>query len=218
MLNIISSMEPLTEFSPTWHIPMWSARYDNIENINIMRDWIVSNEPRLIEKYSAYNIRNDGGTGLGLNSLTAQYNKFNLFYETADIPAFQDLLNFILVEYKKFMVAIEAPDRSCLMYSWANVMRTGQKVDAHNHGASHYAYISGNMHFDNYETITRYFNPYGEIQYDYQNQKGGITFFPSYLMHGTTEYLEEGNRVSMAFDLLDKMHVSQADTNSIDFN
>lgn len=218
MLRILSSMEPLTEFAPSWHIPMWSAIYPNQQNIDIMRVWIQDNEQRLIDKYSNIDVRNDGGTGLGLNSLTAQYNKFNLFQETCGIKEFEDFLKFIRVQYISFMKELNCPSRSCYLYSWANVMRPGQSVDKHNHGATHYAYLSGNMHFDNYETITRYYNPYGDVHYDFENVKGGLTFFPSYLMHGTNDHLEKKNRVSMAFDLLDKSYMYDHDTNCIDFD
>jgi len=215
MLNLIQSMEPLTEVAPVWNIPVWTAVYPNTKNLDKMRIWIIENEPRLIEKYKTYDVRNDGGTGLGLESLTAQYNKFNLFSETQDVEEFQDLLQFIRSEYVKFMEEMKFAVRDCLLYSWANVMRSGQSVDRHNHGATHYAYLSGNMHFDNYETTTTYYNPYGEVHYDFANVKGGLTFFPSYLPHGTNKHMEEQNRVSMAFDLLDKNHMRGNDTNCI---
>lgn len=218
MLRIIQSMDPLTEFAPTWNIPIWTAVYPNSANIDTMRDWIIDNEERLIEKYKTHDVRNDGGTGLGLESLTAQYNKFNLFSETQEVEAFQDLLYFIRTQYTEFMGELRYKVRDCLMFSWANVMRTGQTVGRHNHGASHYAYLSGNMHFDKYETTTSYYNPYGEVQYDFDNVKGGLTFFPSYLLHGTNQHLEETVRVSMAFDLLDKGYQQFADPNSIEFN
>lgn len=218
MLQVLSSMDPLTEFAPVWHIPMWTAVYPNQQNIDIMRHWLEENESRLIQKYKNYDVRNDGGTGLGLDSLTAQYNKFNLFQETTGIPEFEDLLKFIKIEYSNFMKEINCSHRSCYLYSWANVMRTGQTVDKHHHGATHYAYLSGNMHFDNYETITRYYNPYGDVHYDFDNVKGGMTFFPSYLLHGTTQHLETKNRVSMAFDLLDKSYMKDQDPNCLDFD
>lgn len=218
MLRVLSSMDPLTEFAPVWHIPMWSAVYPNQKNLDVMRIWLEENESRLIEKYKNFDVRNDGGTGLGLDSLTAQYNKFNLFQETAGIEAFDDLLKFIKLEYNKFMEEMKCNQRHCYLYSWANVMRTGQSVDKHHHGATHYAYLSGNMHFDNYETVTRYYNPYGDVYYDFANLKGGMTFFPSYLLHGTTEHLETKNRVSMAFDLLDKSYMKDQDSNCLDFD
>lgn len=216
MLQVQRSMAPLTEFAPTWQIPFWITRYTNMDNLDYMRDWIIDNEARIIDQY-AYKSRNDGGTGLGLNSLTAQYNTFNLFRETAGIEPFEDFFKFLRLEYEKYMTEYKAKIRNCSMYAWANVIRPGQQIKKHHHGASHYAYLSGNMHFGDYETITRYFNPYAEMYYDCTNQKGGVTFFPSYIFHETSQHNEEIKRVSMAFDLYDKAHVDGHDDNQVDF-
>lgn len=216
MLHLQKSLHPLTEFAPTWSIPFWTAQYPNERNLDVMKDWILNNEQRLISLYCE-NSRSDGGTGLGQYSLTAQYNSFNLFEETKHIPEFQDLLAFIKSEYCNFMLTYQSAVRDCVMYSWANVVRETQSINCHNHGASHYSYISGNMHFDNYNTITRYNNPVDTITYDFPNIKGGLTFFPSYLFHSASTYEDAGKRVSMAFDLYDKHHLSGHEINKIDF-
>lgn len=220
MLRIIRSMDPLTEFTPTWNIPIWTTQYDNAAHIDSMRDWIIDNEQSIIDKYSGLESKyvSDGGTGLGSDSLTAQYNKFNLFKDAANVPEFHDLLKFIRAEYGKFMVELNAPVRACSMYAWANVMRTGQKIKRHNHGGYHYSYISGNMHFDNYDTTTRYYNPFDSLYYDFDNVKGGLTFFPSYVYHSTGEFAADGKRVSMAFDLFDQTHLRSHDSNYIAFD
>jgi len=216
VLKIERSMQPLTEFAPTWEIPFWFAKYPNEKEIDFMRQWIIDNEQRIIDE-NISNTRNDGGTGLGTNSLTAQYTTYNLFEDTKNVPQFQNLFKFLRTEYSKFMQSVNAQDRLCSMYAWANVIRPGQQIKKHHHGASHYAYLSGNMHFENYETITRYHNPYAEVYYNCTNTKGGITFFCSYLYHETTVHEEDKSRVSFAFDLYDKRHASEADTNKVDF-
>lgn len=216
MIQVQSSLQPLTEFGPTWQIPFWVTKYPNEKHIDTMRQWILDNESRIIGKYSAL-ATGDGGTGLGLNSLTAQYSNFNLFSETADVPEFSDFFKFLRSEYEKFMIAYNAKIRDCSMYSWANVVRPGQAINKHHHGAWHYSYISGNMHFDNYNTKTRYYNPFDEMYWELPNVKGGVTFFVSYLMHDATQHTENKERVSMAFDLFDRSHLSGADTNCINF-
>lgn len=216
MLQVQRSMEPLTEFAPTWNIPFWMTVYPNTNHIDTMRDWIIDNESRIIEQCSR-DSRNDGGTGLGLSSLTAQYNTFNLFKETQDIEAFADFHKFLRTEYEKFMKECNFIVRDCTMYAWANVIRSGQAIKKHHHGGSHYAYLSGNMHFDNYETVTNYHNPYAELFYTCANKKGGVTFFPSYIFHETTEHGGKTDRVSMAFDLYDVAHANGHDNNTVDF-
>lgn len=217
MLIIEKSIHPLTEFTPTWYLPFWVTVYPYEQEIDIMREWVLDNENKLIKKYSQ-NSKNDGGTGLGKHSLTAQYNSFNLFLETHNIKEFQDFFSFLKEEYNNFMEESKTLNRRCVMYAWANVIRSGQAIQKHNHGAHHYAYISGNIQFDNYKTKTRYFNPVNEMYYDFVNVKGGITFFPSYLNHCTTEHTENKSRVSAAFDLFDINHIENTyETNGVEF-
>lgn len=216
MLHIEKSLHPLTEFTPTWNFYFWTAVYDS-ENLEKVKSWIIDNEKRLIDVYSS-NSRSDGGTGLGKESLTAQYNSFNLFKETEHLPEFNDLKKFIKSEYDKFMIESRSLIRKCNMYCWANVLKTGETIKKHNHGAWHYSYLSGNMHLGDYSTTTRYHNPFNESYLDFQNVKGGLTFFPSYLYHETTEYNDKDKRVSIAFDLLDNISIDQGyDKNRIDF-
>jgi hypothetical protein len=217
MLIIEKSIHPLTEFTPTWYLPFWSTVYPDQVGIDTMRQWILDNEHRLIDQYADQS-KDDGGTGLGKQSLTAQYNSFNLFAETNDIPEFQKYFLFLREEYNKFMDSMQTIRRQCIIYAWANVLKPGQSIKKHNHGAHHYAYLSGNMHFDNYQTKTRYFNPVNEMYYEFINVKGGITFFPSYLNHSATEHTEDNPRVSMAFDLFDAYHIESAyESNGIEF-
>ena len=142
---------------------------------------------------------------------------FNLFKETEGIEPFEDFFKFLRIEYETYMKEYKTEVRECSMYAWANIIRPGQTIKKHHHGASHYAYLSGNMHFDNYSTTTRYHNPYAELHYDCINQKGGVTFFPSYIFHETTQHHGPGLRLSMAFDLYDKAHTTGHDDNSVDF-
>jgi len=216
MLHIEKSLHPLTEFTPTWNFQFWTAVYDN-ENLGKIKSWILDNEKRIIDAYSKKS-RSDGGTGLGQQSLTAQYNSFNLFKETEHLSEFNDLKIFIKEEYNKFMMESRSIIRNCSMYCWANVLSSGESIKRHNHGAWHYSYLSGNMHLDDYPTVTRYYNPFNENYLDFKNIKGGLTFFPSYLYHETTEFHNNDKRVSIAFDLLDVCSIDSGyDENRVDF-
>lgn len=218
MLHIQRSMAPLTEFAPAWNFAFWTAKYEKLDEVDFMREWIINNEQRIIDKYADTSGRGgDGGTGLGDNSLTAQYSKFNLFTETQEIPEFQRFFKFLRSEYSNFMKELKTEDRKCSIYSWANVVRPGQDIKRHNHGGYHFSYLSGNMHFDDYKTVTSYYNPFDIIQYDMPNVKGGVTFFPSYIFHSVNSHTEEGKRVSMAFDIFDTAHLKDADFNSVEF-
>lgn len=214
MLSVQKSQAPLTEFSPYWKIPFYTEKYTNVENINKIRTWILENEKRLVEKYKSKS-RGSGGTGLSNESLTAQYNSFNLFLETQEIPEFQDLLNFIRSAYKNFMQEYKTEIRECYLWCWANVIRKGESISIHNHSSCEYSYISGNIHLDDYETVTKYFHPYERYTFNFPNVGGKMTMFPSYLFHETDEYHDETPRVSIAFDLLDIRHSEDHEKNRI---
>lgn len=195
-------MRPETPFTPEWNINLWTTQYTNIKNIQIMKDWILKNGPIIIEK-NKNKEKNDGGTGLGENSLTANFHYFDLFTETRNIEAFIDFKKFLENEYRKFCKELRIKKEKCFINSWANIAHQDQKIDKHNHGATHYAYLSGNVHLDDYDTQTIYHNPFDHnVQYAVPNIAGGVTLFPSYLYHSSTVHKEDKDRVSIAFDIL----------------
>lgn len=214
MLKVQKSLSPLTEFAPSWEIPFYIKKYDNSENIEKIKSWIIENENQIVEKYKI-NSRGDGGTGLGTNSLTAQYNNFNLFLETKGLSEFDDLLNFIISSYRSFMKDYNTEIRECYLWCWANIVRKGQKISIHNHSSSEYSYISGNIHLDDYTTETKYYHPIERHTYNFPNKKGKMTMFPSYIFHETDEYFGETPRISIAFDLLDIRHSEDHEKNRI---
>jgi len=217
MLQVLKSTHPLTEFTPTWEIPFWHCQYDNAEGIRFIRNYIIDHEETI--KRITDDPKNDGGTGLGLDSLTARYLNYNLFKITRELPHFQKLYAFIQSEYKKFMNEYQAITRDCYFFSWANVVRQGQTIDKHGHGALNFSYLSGNMHLDNYKTETIYYCPQDdEVTVKMPNIEGGLTFFPSYVLHEVPAHTEDNKRVSLAFDLYDKQHYTKLDETALDFN
>ena len=62
----------MNEFAPVWNLPLWFDQYGNKDELDIMRQWIIDNEQKIIEE-NKQKSKDDGGTGLGLDSLTAQY-------------------------------------------------------------------------------------------------------------------------------------------------
>lgn len=202
MISNFRSMKPQTPFTPEWNINIWFSKYENKDNLKIMKSWILENESVIIEKHKSKE-KHDGGTGLGEKSLTANFIYFDLFYETRNIDAFVDYKKFVESEYRKFCKELKIKDEKCFIISWANVAKNKQKIHKHNHGATHYAYLSGNCHLDNYETETIYHNPYDHnVRYTVPNVEGGLTLFPSYLYHSSTEHKEKNDRISVAFDIL----------------
>lgn len=210
-------MHPLTEFSPSWNIPLWFDVYQDAEGLNTMREWIITNEKKIIESNKT-KVEDDGGTGLGQDSLTAQYKHFNLFKLTQDIPAFKNLFGWLRKSYVNFMDENKTQPRNCIMFCWANVLRKDQPIAIHNHGAKHFSYLSGNLHFENYDTKTVYHNPINpRMVYKTDNVAGGLTVFPSYIFHQADAYQGEKERISLAFDLFDKNFYEGNIENGIEF-
>lgn len=203
MLNFWKSVHPHNEYAPTWNIPFWNSIYPNPAEIDVIRQWLIDNEQNIIDKFKN-DQDGDGGTGLGENSLTGQYMSYNLFEITKDVPEFQNLLNWIKDQYALMMQTNSTTIRNLNLFSWANVVRKGQKIDKHGHGGRNYSYLSGNLHLDNYQTKTLYFSPVDEnVKMGIDNVKGGLTMFPSYILHSVSEHQEDTKRVSIAFDLFD---------------
>jgi hypothetical protein len=205
MLQTWKSAHPQTEFAPSWNIPFWNATYPNPADIDFAREWIINNEKKIVDQFNEtfHRTHGDGGTGLGSDSLTSKYPYFNLFKLTRDLPAFKNIFSFIKGQYIKFIdEQSNGKTRNCVFVSWANVVRTGQEFDVHDHGSGEYAYLSGNMHLDNYKTSTLYYCPFNEKNVkSFDNVKGGLTIFPSYVKHGVKKHSENKERVSLAFDL-----------------
>ncbi len=218
MLQIHKSMHPMNEFAPTWNLPLWFDKYENKDELGIMRKWILDNEKSIINEHKNKS-KDDGGTGLGKDSLTAQYNSFNLFKVTEGVTAFKNMFSWLQESYKNFMNEHKTQPRKCIMFCWANVIRKGQPITIHNHGAKHFSYLSGNFHLEDYATQTVYHNPVNpRMVYETKNVAGGLTLFPSYIFHQADEHKDNSERVSMAFDLFDTNFYEGDRTNAVEFN
>ena len=218
MLQIHKSMHPMNEFAPTWNIPLWFDKYENTADLNTMREWIIGNEQNIIATHKDKS-KDDGGTGLGKESLTAQYKSFNLFKEAKDVSVFNTLFNWLQQSYINFMNEYKTQPRKCIMFCWANVLRKDKPIDIHCHGAKHFSYLSGNLHLEDYSTQTVYHNPVNpRMVYETKNVAGGLTLFPSYIFHQADTHKGEKERVSMAFDLFDTGFYEGDRTNGIEFN
>ena len=92
----------MNEFAPVWNLPLWFDQYSNKDELAIMRQWILDNEKSIINE-NKHKSKDDGGTGLGQDSLTAQYNSFNLFKITEEVNAFKNMFSWLQESYKNFM-------------------------------------------------------------------------------------------------------------------
>jgi len=200
-LNILrlKSLHPMTEFAPTWDIPIGTDVWE-YSKIDIIENWLINNEDRFKKLYSPSD--NDGGTGLGKESLTSRFFQYNIFKFSNELPELNDLFKFIQLRYLDYTRQNYAQIRNCNIVCWYNVVRKGEQIKEHAHGTDPLIYLSGNMHLNNYKTKTHYRCPIDKkSMISLDNLKGDISIFPSWLPHYTDIHSEDPLRVSIGFDI-----------------
>lgn len=194
----IKSKLPMTEYAPYWNLSLGLERWTEFDKIDAIRNWLIANEDRI----KSLDVNHDAGTGLGDNSVTSRFGNYNLFDFSEELPELKDLLKFIRSSYLEFILQDKTDIFELEIVCWFNLLRKGETVNEHIHGAAHDSYLSGNMHLDDYNTQTYYKCPQEpNLVYNASNVKGGMTFFPSHMPHGATTHQEAGPRLSIAFDL-----------------
>lgn len=195
----IKSPLPITEYAAHWDISLGRAVWNEPEKVDKIRNWLLDNEKAIIEKYTPFN---DGGTGLGYDSVTSRFGRYNVFDFVDECPELKDLLTFFRKSWIEFVTKDHTSHLELYFVCWFNVIRDGQAIREHAHGCEPDGYLSGNMHLDNYNTFTYYRTPYNPFtNIPFPNVKGGFTMFPGYVPHKTDEYHGTEPRVSIAFDL-----------------
>jgi hypothetical protein len=201
-MNIFKIRSPLprTDFAPYWDISLGQTQWNETAKIDAVRNWLISNEQNILDKFPVYN---DGGTGLGNNSTTSRFGYYNTFDFVNECPELAELLAFLRKSYINFVASNYVDPIDLYFESWFNIVHNGQAITEHIHGNQADTYLSGNIHLDNYPTHTYYRTPYDTTTpIPFKNIKGGLTIFPGYVPHFTDPYESNGQpRVSIAFDL-----------------
>jgi hypothetical protein len=198
----IKSDLPLTVYAPQWNYLIGDAQWADNTKIDKIRQWLIDNEDYIKQNYQQ---THDGLTGLGPDSVTARFGSYNLFDFIPKLPELDDMLTFMrrsYLEYKQYdLTNIAESNITC----WYNIVRNGQDIDEHLHNAGSWSYLTGNMHLDNYPTKTYYRSAYNILENEYYpvpNIKGGLTIFPSCVLHRADTFNETSRvRVSLAFDI-----------------
>jgi len=189
--------DPLTPFAISYSISVLEEQILEPGECIYLTEAILLKEGDIINNNRQY--RDDGGTGLGGDSLTAKFKAYNMLQ-------WED--NHVCVKIKqKLRECIDKmhPDLNEKVYAqmWANVLRRGQAIRPHQHACDQYSYLSANITLQATNTKTVYQNPYGLDNLAFDNKQGNITMFPEYLIHWTTAH-NEGNhpRVTLGVDIL----------------
>ena len=72
----IKSFHPLTEFSPSWNIPIWLTQWSEPEKVDTVRKTLEDDEENILKEFD---YANSGGTGLGPDDVTTRFGKYNIF-------------------------------------------------------------------------------------------------------------------------------------------
>jgi len=192
----IKSYHPQTEFAPSWNIPLWLTNWTDLTDVDNLREWIANNEKTILD----FEFANTGGTGLNENHITTRFGRYNLLEQ--DHPAFKELLKFLQYSYLEYVQKQQLELKDLQIVCWANILRKDEGMESHAHGAQPDAYLSGNMHLDDYHTRTVYHSSFDpESKIELPNKKGGCVLFPSCTPHYVEPHTRDDVRVSIAFDL-----------------
>jgi hypothetical protein len=201
-LLLFSSQPKATPLAQEWNFTMW--KYNNL-NVLLTQDikrFLLSIKEEILTKHKPLDagLWNDGGTGLGNDSLTARYASYNLLkFEDPCIKKFKSLIkNQLKLYINKINITITKP---LYINCWYNVLEPGESLSPHNHTTSFHSFLSGHFTVACEESSTYYHMPYGDGLADIPNFTGAGIFFPSYLSHGTTPHKGVNPRITIAFDI-----------------
>ena len=191
---------PKTDYSPVFDISFGISQFDKTKT-KIIKKFLLDKEKYIIENFPS---THSGGTDVSSDSITNRFGSYNLFDFNEECTELKDFFKFLQESYLKFVILDGHEIIDIDIVCWFNVVRKGQDISAHHHSAGNYSegYLSGNVHLDEYKTITKYYCPYDiQVLYGFANVRGGLTIFPSWMLHGTDIHNEDIERVSIAFDL-----------------
>ena len=206
MLKTFKSDPPKNFFAPSWCFYFYESTIP-INLINNLKEIVLNEENNIICQYP--NVNHDGGTGLGINSLTARFSETNLL--SWNYIACQELYKFISQSYNSFLKELKLTQPAYIS-AWANVVRRGQKIQPHWHSCFPDSYLGGHLVLTDNNTSTIYQNPYNPNDlWEFKNVSGNLTFFPNHLIHWTTINQTTTPRITIAFDILTEEYFKTTD-------
>jgi hypothetical protein len=191
----LRSPTPLSPYAMNYKFHLSRSIWDDEKQIDTIKKFCLKKEKEILKL--PYN--NDGGTELDDNAVTTRFARYNLFDFVDECPELKNLWEEIHKHWYERIKRENTTAYKTKIVCWFNVLRQGEQMADHRHSNRFSAYLSGNIHLDNYHTHTtyRYLDNWIEIE----NIKGGLVMFPSQLLHGTNKYHDKNERVSIAFDL-----------------
>jgi hypothetical protein len=192
-------------FAPEWNYFIAEDLIKNV-NFNDLSKFLLNKKNEILKLSNTIkeNKISDGYTGLGKNSITSRYDKYNvLSWKNKNI---NKLKENILKFHKKFLkfLKLNLP-KELYIQCWVNIMKKGEKMNAHIHCSHPDTYLGGHICVKVKNTSTCYINPINQIndpqKYCSENEIGKITLFQNNIPHYTSIHNFDEERITIAFDL-----------------
>lgn len=195
----ISNDEPKNFFAPIKSdIFIYEENIKSLLNITNLKKLILEKEKEIVKQYPH---TDDGDTSLG-DSLTSRF----LYYNLLDWSNTDEIKNVIKKTHDNFRQHLNlSEEKNIFVQCWANVMRKGQQIKRHSHYHNSYSYLGGHICIDTDNTSTHYISPFTKEIYSSNNEVGKITLFPNWIEHYTDVYNGDKERITIAFDIVDKI-------------
>jgi hypothetical protein len=127
MLKHWSSEAPQSALAPTWRIPFFETTLADTNLCRALRTAVEQHRADIMSLPAG----SDGNTGLGTNSLTSRFQKYNLL--AWDDAAINQLRRRILMDYHGFLESLGLDRRRVFVQCWANVLAPGKFLGRHVH-------------------------------------------------------------------------------------
>ncbi len=195
-LFYLKSELPKTELAPNYKYVILESQL-NDTNLILLREEILNREKQITD---------------GRDISKSRYRFFDKkFWHRPIIQSLENEIKEHVLKYLGYQL-LNVPNELYIQ-AWVNVMRKEQAIDIHQHHADENSFISGNVCITSQDTKTHYINPFNYFTLNKQahhsdNIPGKITIFPSTLPHYTDQYLEDKERITIAFDIFVKDHAT----------
>jgi hypothetical protein len=201
--NLITFRSPdaLHPLSVSWNFTVWMYSVNDFDFLNDLKMFLINEEAYIINRYKPFN---DGGTSLGLTTVTSRYSTFNLFrLQNIYVQKLKDIVEHQFGSFIKHYrpEIIDDNEFDPVINCWYNVLKPGQEISTHAHSYGPNGFYSGHFTVACEDSETYYISPITRDKLDFKNSVGEGIFFPSYLEHGTSKHIGNNKRVTVAFDI-----------------
>jgi len=199
------SKPKVSPFAPEWNYSLSESFIKNIDFSEIQK-LAIEKEKEILKLPNTFrnNKFSDGYTGLGKNSTTSRFDKYNVLkWDNTEI---QKLKNAIVEMHSKFLTLLQI-DKPKVLFAqcWVNVMRKGEQIKPHIHSTNPESYLGGHICIKCNNTSTYYINPPNQLNepetYTSKNEVGKMTLFQNCIPHYTDVHKNKDERITIAFDL-----------------